>query len=45
LQHGLKYCEARKLVDETGVKVFNTQIESGNAEFLVSAQKGFPLVF
>ena len=40
LQHGLAYCRHLNLVDEKGVKIFNVQIESGDAEFLVSAAEG-----
>src|SRR5271165_3291187 len=40
LQHGLAYCRHLNLVDEKGAKIFNAQIESGDAEFLVSAAEG-----
>jgi hypothetical protein len=40
LQHGLEYCKTLRLVDEKGAKIFNAQIESGDAEFLVSTAEG-----
>jgi len=40
LKHGIEYCKTRLLVDEASVTVFNTQIESGSAEFLVMTAEG-----